>query len=402
MDSKSQNIAATAGMQIVQFIDMVLRNSSYITDQQVIAINNKSGEETPGPGINLKNTAWYKIGFKAVPMLDKYDTIRNDYAYQITYTISPYKLSQLYSPYFKYPEFNGVHKTYKYWFTGENTSVLNYEETLNNLFFIVLSNQNISGTSNINELLKQQPFTASGQASQGGQGRTTEPGANAADQLYDPNSLKECTMTIVGDPAWLQQGEAFCISSAREPDYYQPFLADGTINFDSQTVMFEVAFNTPRDYNLGTGLIQPSMSKNSDIYPTKAENLGGKAKISRVYIAKECTSTFRQGKFTQQLKATLTYFKPPGTTTPRTQPVTKASTVGASGKSKAVKPMSTKVQQPVPSSIPASPGTLGAALNALDVSYEGATIIAAAGEPPAKANAGPLGALFRQFGAKDQ
>jgi hypothetical protein len=308
----------------------------------------------------------------------------------------------LHSPYFKYPEFNGVHKTYKYWFTGENTSVLSYEETLNNLFFIVLSNQNQGTTSNINELLKQQPFTASGQASQGGQGRTTEPGANASDQLYDANGLKECSMTIVGDPAWLQQGEAFCILNARDPDYYQPFLADGTINFDSQSVLFEVAFNTPRDYNLATGLMQPSMSKNSDIYPANAENLGGKTKISRIYIAKECTSTFRQGKFTQQLKAILKVYSPPSEAPARTPAVTKAATVGASGKSKAVKPMPIKVQQPVPSAIPANPGTLGAALNALDVSYEGASIIAAAGEPPAKANAGPLGALFRQFGAKDQ
>jgi hypothetical protein len=357
MDTKSQNIAATAGMQIVQFIDMVLRNSSYISDQQVIVIDNKTGEETPGPGVNLKNTAWYKIGFKAVPMLDKYDTIRNDYAYQITYTISPYKLSQLYSPYFKYPTFNGVHKTYKYWFTGENTSVLSYEESLNNLFFIVLSNQNQGTTSNINELLKQQPYTASGQASQGGQGRATEPGANAADQLYSASDLKECNMSIVGDPAWLQQGEAFCILSSRDPNFYQPFLADGTINFDSQQVLFEIAFNTPRDYNLETGLIQPSMSKNSDIYPGNSENTGGKAKISRVYIAKECISNFRQGKFTQQLKGVLRVYKIPGQEPVNTKAeiaAKKASSVAAPSKSKAPawtpKSERSSVTNPTPSS----------------------------------------------------
>ena len=288
-------------------------------------------------------------------MLDKYDTIRNDYAYQITYTISPYKIGQLHSPYFKTPEFNGVHKTYKYWFTGENTAVLSYEETLNNLFFIVLSNQNQGTTSSINELLKQQPFTASGQASQGGQGRATEPGANASDQLYDANGLKECTMTIVGDPAWLQQGEAFCILSAKDPDYYQPFLSDGTINFDSQSVLFEVAFNTPRDYNLATGLMQPSLSKNSDIYPTNAENLRGKTKISRIYVAKECTSTFRQGKFTQQLKAILKTYNLPAQKTPvrptAEKTETKASTVAAPSKSKAVRPLPrSSVTDPTPTS----------------------------------------------------
>jgi hypothetical protein len=322
MDTTSQTVAATAGMQIVQFIDMVLRNSSYIGDQQVLVVDNKTGKETPGPGVNLKNTAWYKISFKAVPMYDKYDEKRNDYAYKITYVVSPYKLSQLYSPYFKQPEFNGVHKTYKYWFTGENVSVLNYEETLNNLYFIVLSNQNQGSTSNVNELLKQQPFTASGQASQGGQGRATEPGANAADQLYSANDLKECDMTIIGDPAWLQQGESYALMDTKDANFYQPFLPDGTINFDSQQVLFEIAFNTPRDYNLGTGLMQPGLEKNTELYPTNTENTGSKAKISRIYIAKKCVSTFRQGKFTQRLNGSLRIYK----TTPTTTDTTPATT----------------------------------------------------------------------------
>jgi len=334
MDTKTQTKAATAGMQIVQFIDTVLRNSSYISDQQITIIDNKTGNERPGPGVNLKNTAWYKIGFKAVPKLDEFDTIRNDYAYKMTYTISPYKITQMYSPFFKNPEFNGTHKTYKYWFTGQNTSVLNYEETLNNLFFIALTNQSQGTTSNVNELLKQQPYTASGQASQGGQDRATEPGASAADSLYSPGDLKECNMTIVGDPAWLQQGEAFTLLSTRDPYYYQPFLADGTINFDSQQILFDVGFNTPKDYNLATGLIEPGMSSNTDIYPTVASNLntGTQTKISRIYIATHCISNLKQGKFTQQLKGILRTYNVPGpeqkTTTAR--PTTAAQVAATS------------------------------------------------------------------------
>jgi hypothetical protein len=414
MDTASQNVAATAGMQIVQFIDVVLRNSSYIGGQQVLVVDNKTGKETPGPGVNLKNTAWYKINFKAVPMYDKYDEKRNDYAYKITYIISPYKLSQLYSPYFKQPEFNGVHKTYKYWFTGENTSVINYEETLNNLYFIVLSNQNQGSTSNVNELLKQQPFTASGQASQGGKGRATEPGANAADQLYSAGDLKECNMTIVGDPSWLQQGEAYSMLNSRDANFYQPFLADGTINFDSQQVLFEIGFNVPRDYNLATGLMQPSLASNTELYPSNTENTGGKAKISRIYIAKKCVSYFKQGKFTQQLNGSLRIYKTSAASTATTQTTnaditgitdaTKASTVAAPSQSEALI-VPTKIQQPVPSAIPADPGTMGAAVNALDISAEGAAIVNAAGEAPAKPSfgipGGILDVLFRQDGAKD-
>jgi len=320
MDPNSQTIAATAGMQIVQFIDNQIKNSSYIRDQQTLIINANNGKETAGPGVNLKNTAWYKIGFKAEPKYDQYDEKRNDYAYKITYTIAPYKVSQLNSTYFKPPVYNGVHKSYKYWFTGQNNSVLSYEENLNGLYYLVLTNTNlggmtssVSGAENINELLKYAPSTTSGQSTTGAEGRANEPAANASDQLYNPGDLKECNMSIVGDPAWLQQGEAFVSLPKGDPYYFRAFLSDGTINFDSQQILFEVAFNTPRDYNLATGLIQPSADKlnstaQSDQYTQTPEN----AQVSRIYIAKELTSSFNKGKFTQEIKGSLMVFYPPG------------------------------------------------------------------------------------------
>ena len=318
MDPNSQTISATAGMQIVQFIDNLVKNSSYIRDQQTVIINANTGKETPGPGVNLKNTAWYKIGFKAEPKFDQYDNKRNDYAYKITYTIAPYRISQLNSPYFKPPEYNGRHKTYQYWFTGKNTSVISYEETLNSLYYIVLSNSNLSGATSsntgaaVNELLKYSPQPTSGQSTTGAEGRTLEPAANASDQLYNPGDLKECNRTIIGDPAWLQQGEAFRALPKGDPYYFRAFLQDGTINFDSQQILFEVAFNAPRDYNLATGLIQPSADKlNSTTQLDQVTQTPGPAQFSRIYVAKECTSSFNKGKFTQELKGSLMVFYPP-------------------------------------------------------------------------------------------
>jgi hypothetical protein len=43
------------------------------------------------------------------------------------------------NPYFPQGRFRGVQKSYKYWFTGENTAVLEYQETLNALFQLTLS-----------------------------------------------------------------------------------------------------------------------------------------------------------------------------------------------------------------------------------------------------------------------
>jgi len=307
MDPNSRVEGAVAGMQIVQFIDTLIRNSTYIKDQQVLAINDDTKKIQP-TGVKTTNTSWYKIGFEATPKTAQgIDKKRNSYAWKIKYTISPYKLAQLNSPFFNVPTPTGTHKQYRYWFTGQNDSVIAYEETFNNLYYVVLSGADLSGRhANNVDYLQFQYQTASGQASVGASGKTNEPGANAADQLYSPNDLAECHLTIVGDPAWLQQGEAFAGLFKNDPNYFKPFLDDGTINFDSQQILFEVGFNTPQDYNIDTGLIQPKWS-NLDTnvqkyYSTRQEGL---AQITRTYYAKEVVSTFSKGKFTQEIKGSI-------------------------------------------------------------------------------------------------
>ena len=307
MDPNSRVEGAVAGMQIVQFIDTLIRNSTYIKDQQILAINDDTKKIQP-TGVKTNSTSWYKIGFEATPKISQgIDKKRNSYAWKIKYTISPYKLSQLSSPFFNVPQPTGTHKQYRYWFTGQNDSVLSYEETLNNLYYVVLSGADLSNRSANNaDYLQYQYQTASAQASQGATGKTNEPGANAADQLYSPSDLKECHLSIVGDPAWLQQGEASMGLFKNDPDYFKPFLADGTINFDSQQILFEVGFNTPQDYNIDSGLIEPKWG-NLDInvqkyYSTRQQGL---AQVTRTYFAKEVTSVFSKGKFTQEIKGSI-------------------------------------------------------------------------------------------------
>jgi len=318
MDPTTRGVGATAGMQIVQYIDMLVRNSSYIKEQQTLVINEKTGQAS-NTGINLKNTAWYKISFQAEAKMDQYDEKRNGYAYKIKYIVSPYKITQLNSPYFKPPTFNGVHKQYRYWFTGENTQVISYEETLNALYYIAMTGGNFGGATSsannaarVSELLQYQPQTASGQTTQGAEGRTLEPAANAADQLYSPSDLKEADVTIVGDPAWLQQGEAFNGIPKGAPYYFSAFLPDGTINFDSQQVLFEIGYNAPADYNLATGLAEPARGRSNttaQLDQTIRSNYGG-TQESRIYIAKEVRSQFVRGKFTQNLKGSLMIYYP--------------------------------------------------------------------------------------------
>ena len=301
MDNSARTVSIVAGTQVVQVLDLIIRSSSYITDQASVVIdeNNQVQQSNGAPAQNL---AWYQISLRTTP--GQYDYKRNDYAYNMTYVISPYKINQMVSDYFLSPKYKGVHKQYNYWFTGDNTEVLAYEQNYNSLYSAVLSGG--PGGQFVDEAIKRNFQPRSGESSQGAAGRTNEIGANAADYLYNPNDLQNVTIQIVGDPSWLQQGEAF--SGARSQNFnFNPFLPDGTINFESQQILFEILINTPQDYNLRTGLIDPNTQ--STIFQNGAQTPGA-ARQSYVYLATSCSSEFVKGKFTQVLKGSLITYMP--------------------------------------------------------------------------------------------
>ena len=313
MDIKSRNQAITAGQQLVSVIDQIIRNSSYILEQATSLPNEKTGALEPN-GTPGKNLAWFKTSFSAVPYA--MDSKRNDYAYKITYTITPYRINNAPKPWFTPPGFKGVHKRYDYWFTGQNTAVLSYEEEYKSQYSLILSggynNALAVDTSNANDLQRYMPAPRSNESSQQARGIVNEVSANLADYLYNPQDLALANVTIVGDPAWLQQGEAFFGGLTVGKDIYQgqkffssAFLPDGTINFESQEILFEIAFNKPVDYDLNTGLLDPGQNNyNAD----RANNQAGLAVQSRIYLATRVISEFNKGKFTQKLQGRLRRF----------------------------------------------------------------------------------------------
>lgn len=248
---------------------------------------------------------------EAIP--GKYDPKRNDYAYNIKYIITPYKVNELVSNYFSKPKYNGVHKQYNYWFTGLNTQVLSYEQSNNYLYTQVMTGAAggaFAGTATdtfLPDTVKRNFQPRSGESSQQASGRTNEINANPADWLYSIGDVAKTELTIVGDPAWLQQGEVAAGVSYKNFDF-SPFNPDGTINFEAQQILFEILINTPRDYDLDTGLMDPNTQQANNNNPAQGAQPGA-ARQSYVYIANECLSEFNKGKFTQLLKGQLkTYF----------------------------------------------------------------------------------------------
>ena len=143
----------------------------------------------------------------------------------------------------------------------------------------------------------------------GAAGKEFEANANAAEMLYSPGDLAKAKVKIVGDPAWISQGNLFVdLSNAKVLQQIQAsgFEPDGTICFDMSDVMFEMVWQRPQDYDLGTGLADP-FSK------SKAQAVR-KGIQSRVYLATTCVSEFRQGRFEQTLEGSLVMFPVPGKT----------------------------------------------------------------------------------------
>ena len=297
--------SATAGQQIIQFIDTVLRNSNYITEQQKIIWNSRGNYWQQSKGKPAQNFAWFNITCQAEQL--EYDPAQNDFAYRITYIIAPYQVPVV-SEYFDNSSFRGVHKVYNYWFTGQNTQVTNFEQNYNNAWTQALTsdlsvrsgNESIASQVNSREQWKKRYMPASNQARQGGDGNTFEAGANAADYLYTADT-STIALNILGDPAWIPPPTNI------QPGQFttSPFFPDGSINFTASAAYFEFAWNKPTDYDTTTGLMDPGQnnfgSSQTNYVVKRANDKAGIAQQAVSYQATSVKSKFRGGKFTQEL-----------------------------------------------------------------------------------------------------
>ena len=289
VDYGARTVSFAAGTPIVVILDEIMKNSTYITDQAAYIVDEQTQQTKPQKP--LGELMWYKISVETTPILP-YDKKRRDYAYNIKYVISAYPINGMESEYFPQGKIRGQHKSYKYWFTGQNTQVLRFEQKFNALYKVTFNNPNTLTDTRIayNKEAPAREYQAavSGSSSQAAEGLTNSIGASAADYLYNPTDIASCELSIVGDPAWIQQGEAATgISSLNYS--FNPFNADGGINFDAQQIVFNIQWNPGVDYDLtGTGLANP--------------NVDSAPQAIYTYVAATCTSKFNKGKFEQDIQ----------------------------------------------------------------------------------------------------
>ena len=306
MDPKARKFDVVAGTSITQFLDQVTRNTSYIYDQQIKYFDPVTNKQIPvGNPANI--TGWYRISMRAVPQgANRYDRKRNDYAYDITYRIEVYAINDAKSDYFPQSRYRGVHKQYRYWFTGENTQVLDYQQNFNNIYYLVTNSgtQPKTRTNNWLTVPMYFPQPRSNETDQMNAGKVSEPSAQLADFLYSPADTNQVKIRIVGDPSLIQQGEIRG-QLPKGRNMYGPFLPDGTINYAGQEILFEIAFNRPVDYDLTTGLMDTSKN---NFNANQSAGRVGDPQDSNVYRASFVTSYLSRGKFEQDLEGNQILF----------------------------------------------------------------------------------------------
>jgi hypothetical protein len=296
-DSRIKTIQA--GTSIVQAIEQIIRSSEYVTSQQMIVIDERTGKPKPADKNNPQPFQWFKVVMQATPRSDKINPKTLDYAYDLVFKIKRYQVGNINSPYFPPPIYRGEHKQYKYWFTGENTEILNFQQDFNYLYFQqVATSLTKLPMPEINAIHVARNFymPRSVESTDGTESRSGEIAASAAATLYSPGDLAHNTIEIIGDPDWIAQSEIFY---GTDKITNNPFEADGSVNFNASEVFYSIEWNKPADYK-DTGLLTPERYENSVYNNTSLD-----PNIKLVYRANSIKTKLSGGQFTQVLEGSL-------------------------------------------------------------------------------------------------
>lgn len=301
-------IEVAGGTPIIQTIEQIISQSSYIKDKLPIKIKEQKSKVNNSDDSVVTNKTkdvftWFNVT-ASTTRIGTWDNIRNMYPTEITYTIQPYKV-----PYLAAADagisskYYGPHKRYEYWYTGKNTEVLSYELSYNQLYYTASQIVSPAATNKLQGTVPNYPI-----ATQRADPTSLFSGAfESINQirtfLFSPEDQSKAVIRILGDPDYLMTATAGSIQTALKQWYGDNF----TINPCSGQVFIEIDFKQVEDYDLKTGLLSGANSKGPNnnidfyIYP---KDLGEKTK-GMIHMLHTVRSTFSHGNFTQELHSVL-------------------------------------------------------------------------------------------------
>ena len=277
---------------VIQAISQIIAQSSYLENALTKVYTDA---ETTGPDAELlrKNSqtiAWYNLSARVKCLA--WDPKVNDFAVEITYVIQPYLTPVVTSSYVnKVSKYYGPHKRYEYWYTGKNSEILSYEQTLNHAYLLPALDPSVQGAvTNFADVATVLQLRTGGNKL-GAINNGLEAQNSYVTSLYDPTAWSAAKINIMGDPDYLIQDSPGSINEAYK-QYYGPGFS---INPNGGQVFIEINFREAVDYNDTTGL----MDLNENIifwkYPKELNIKGVSYRLISV------KSSFSKGKFTQDL-----------------------------------------------------------------------------------------------------
>ena len=309
-DSSAKQITFNNGTPILQCINQIILQSSflenalktvYVSGLEPVPDKNSNAEAPTGADKTIK---WYTISPEVTVL--GWDTKQKDFVYKTTFIIQLYETPIITSSYAnKATPYYGPHKRYDYWFTGKNSEILSYDQTMDNTFFTVSLSADKSGPAATgggadipNTVGKPQ-----GQPDQG----TLTVGLQAQNSymtsLFDPGAYAKAKIKILGDPDFLMQTSSSSINEL----YNRFYGTDGfTINPNGGQVFIEINFKEPQDYKDGLLSINSSIyfwAYPADIQQDLDSRGGGVS-----YMVTFVSSSFMDGKFEQELECVINTF----------------------------------------------------------------------------------------------
>lgn len=322
MDLTKEKFNVNAGTSILDVINLVMRNSTYITDQI------KDKDKVDSDGNPMK---WFKV----VPhiLLKDFDFIKNQYSHEVTFKIISYTAHNGKHPLAPISTDEQIQrslrKEYNYIYTGHNSDIIDFAIDFDALYFNAVNvfSKNLEslsdaqdadaqpggfyGKSSFNPLPKQRTDTVQPTQTQittgdqrnvgmnSGQNSSIQIAADVMQSLYSTprGEMLNAKLKIIGDPDFIKQDDIYhSPGNADYPDMEATRTPGGSILTDRGDIFARISFKTPVDMDTATGGLRTDQKYLNS-------NFSGIYKIIKV------SSEFRGGRFEQNLE-TIRYPDP--------------------------------------------------------------------------------------------
>ena len=313
----AQAFPISAGTGIPAVIDMIMRNSEYITSQV-----KDPGKMTPqniaekeGKPLN-----WYKV----IPTvkIGEYDFALNKFSTETTYHIMPYIVYDSKHPQGPTAPPQGAMKEYYYSYTGQNVDILDFQIDFDTLFYTAVTagaakwQADMATKADVQkddaqkaaledpvyakELVNRQLKLIPEQPTTGGSGAKADVKQVAATDIQasqysnSRGDMLNLKLKIVGDPELIKQDDIYTNPSQGGYNTQINTLGimkdNGSVPMDNGEVMAKVEFRTILDMDDTTG------------NPAKDKKYEANSIFSGIYRILKVDNVFQNGKFEQTVE----------------------------------------------------------------------------------------------------